>query len=242
MRTSQLKIALARSLAILAVVVLASTITSAQSEEAVNKLTQELSLTSEQVQLVRTTLAAGPLPVTLWNLSAELEPSLSDAQKATLFERRERTDRRARSERPERAEGTERAERPERAEGTERPARTERPERAEGTERAEPRERSERQERAGRTGGDGEVRAAEREARNRALGLSEAQGNQLDEILARRGTRGQQSTNQPSLTSSEVRERNEIPGEISTFLNADQQEIYRLHHALRTNLMSGRSR
>lgn len=236
MKTPRSKRAFTRFAAVLSVLVLASfssfaqqpernTRATAQSEEAVNTLTQELGLNTSQVELMKTTLGSGPRPVVLWDLSAQLEPTLSDAQKATLFARAGRT---AETERRTRASRTERADR---AGRTERAGRPDRAERAEGSER------------------DGrDYRAAERAARNRALGLSEAQSTQLDDLLEQHRADivgGAARARAPSDESADIIGPPSISGassEISTFLTADQQEIFRLHQALRARMQGSRSR
>lgn len=60
------------------------------AERVVAGLTQELNLTASQAALFEKSLQAGPQPGVLWSLAAELEPTLTDAQKALLFTRPER--------------------------------------------------------------------------------------------------------------------------------------------------------
>ncbi|MCH8030849.1 MAG: hypothetical protein IIB09_03410 [Bacteroidetes bacterium] len=60
------------------------------AEHMVSNLRQELNLTAAQVELFEKSIASGPQPGALWSLAAELEPTLTDAQKALLFTRPER--------------------------------------------------------------------------------------------------------------------------------------------------------
>ena len=148
------------------------------AERVVSQLTDELNLTASQADLFEKSLASGPQPGMLWSLAAELEPTLTDAQKTLLFTRPERHRR-----------------------GQQRPEADER-------------------------------HAAEQQARDRALGLSDQQSSQLDELHERHEAEREQAHEQMRRNLGERPEPGELPNEIAAILTPDQQEIAKVHHAL----------
>ena len=144
------------------------------TEQAVSRLTQELSLTAAQVDFFEKSLASGRQPGALWSLAAELEPTLTDAQKALLFTR------------------------PERPQRDGRPGRAER-------------------------------HAAEQQARDTVLGLSDEQSRQMDDLHERHEAERERAHEQMRRNLSGRPES----AEITAMLTPGQQEIFKVHHALR---------
>ena len=160
-----------------------------RAEQAVSRLTQDLNLTASQAELFQKSMASGPQPGARWSLAAELEPTLSDAQKALLF---------TRPERPQR--------------GLQRP-------------------------------GAGERHAAERQARDRVLGLSDQQSRQMDELREQHEAEREQAMEQMRRNlgglprpSGERPEPGELPSEVAAILTRDQQETVKVFQALRMRM------
>lgn len=152
------------------------------AERVVSQLTDELNLTASQSDLFEKSLASGPQPGTLWSLAAELEPTLTDAQKVLLFTRPERHRR-----------------------GQKRPEADER-------------------------------HAVEQQARDRALGLSDQQSRQLDDVHDQRRAEHEQMMEQMRGNLGDRPGPGEISADVAAILTPDQQETVKVYHALRVRM------
>ena len=107
-----------RRTAVLTAVLLFGSVAYAQQSNAIERVAEHLNLSDSQIELVRSHLASEQSPESVWQLSAALAPTLSNAQQARLDEtapRMERREREARlsADRPQR-QAREHTERPER--------------------------------------------------------------------------------------------------------------------------------
>lgn len=148
------------------------------AEDMVSNLRQELNLTAAQVELFEKSIASGPQPGALWSLAAELEPTLTDAQKVLLFTRPERLQRDGRHDRAERHD-------------------------------------------------------AERQARDNALGLSDQQSRQMDDLHERHEAERERTHEQMRRSMGERPEPGEMPADVAAILTPGQREIVEVFHALR---------
>lgn len=178
-----------RRAAILMAVLLFGSVAYAQQSNAIERLADHLNLSDSQIELVRSHLASVQSAEAVWQLSAALAPTLSDAQLARLNEPAPRSERRQREARLS-------ADRPQRQarEHTDRPEREARRDQR----RSEVRGERAAQRDDARSTFRGEAPSSERQsamrarrdvhqaARNAALNLS---AEQLSRIDARRGER-----------------------------------------------------
>ena len=211
-------------LALAVVLALPLAVSAQDHPDRAERLKQALGLTDAQVALVEEAVGDEAEPGDLWAVAAALAPTLTDAQKEKLF---------TRPERPAR-DGKVRGRR---ADHPERPHHPERPERV----RLDDDARAERRE---------EVREAVKADMRAALGLTDAQVQQLDALHAERRAERQAEREarreQREGLREEMRQRRaersapgELPEEVAAILTPEQQEIARVHRALAAHAMRG---
>lgn len=182
------------------------------------RLKEALDLTNEQVVLVEKAVGDEAERGDLWAVAAALTPTLTDAQKAKLF---------TRPERPARGDADRRGERGDRKQRGERKQRGDRMQR----ERPDADARTERHE-------------ASLDAMQNALGLSDAQVQQLEALhaakRAERQARRELSQAEREQRRAERPEPGELPAEMAAILTPQQQDVAKVHRALAARMMHGR--
>lgn len=210
----------------LAVILLFGSVVHAQDRDAIERLTERLTerldLSSAQVELVRSHVSEGLSPEDIWQLSAALAPTLSDAQQARLNEAAQRPERQVREAQAEQRELRLSAERPERqareAQRERREARlnADREERPR-MQRDHNRQDMQREERTRDTQAMQQRREAHVAARNAALNLTDEQIRQLEA---------------PRLEQHSARDQNRM----QSVLTEEQAQIWKLHSVLSRTL------
>jgi hypothetical protein len=182
-----------------------------------DRLTEALDLTNEQVVLVQKAVGDEADRGDLWAVAAALTPTLTDAQKEKLFTRPER------------------------------PARDNAMRDRSGARKGNRGQRGDRRQRE-RPGDDAraERREASLDAMQGALGLSDAQTQQLEALhtakQAERQARRELSQGEREERRAERPEPGELPAEVAAILTPQQQEIATVHRALAARMMHGRMR